>query len=41
MLNKDAQREIKMMLERHWTTLEIARKLCIPVSEVALAVKAL
>jgi DNA-directed RNA polymerase specialized sigma subunit len=41
MLNKDTQREIRMMLERNWTIREIAHKLCIREAEVALAVKAL
>lgn len=41
MLNKDSLREIRMMLERHWTIREIAHKLCIREDEVALAVKSL
>lgn len=41
MLNKLVLREIRSMLERHWTTLEIAHKLCIPIGEVESAVKSL
>lgn len=41
MLNKLTLREIRSMLERHWTTQEIAHKLCITVGEVELALKAL
>lgn len=39
MLNKDTLREIRMMLERRWTVREIAHKLCVRESEVALAVR--
>ena len=41
MLNKLVLREIRSMLERHWTVREIAHKLCIREAEVALAVRAL
>jgi hypothetical protein len=41
MLNKDSIREIRSMLERDWTVREIAHKLCLRESEVALAVSIL
>ena len=41
MLDKLVLREIRMMLERNWTIREIAHKMCIRESEVALAVLSL
>ena len=41
MLNKDAVREIRMMLERRWTTKEIAHKMCVRELEVEQALKTL
>ena len=41
MLNKLAQREVRMMLERRWTIREIAHKLCVSEQDVALVIKRL
>lgn len=39
MLRSPVVQEVRAMLERHWTELEIAHKLCISQSEVHLIIQ--
>ena len=39
MLTKETIREIRAMLERKWTAVEIAHKLCIPAQEVQAVIR--
>ena len=39
MLRSPVVQEVRAMLERHWTELEIAHKLCISQAEVQLIIQ--